>query len=211
MGNKRFTEYAKGNKITASGKKFSLYVKKQGNLKSLTLSDKNGSAKLRNDGTIETVSILSSKISVKLSGSGIIQSVMFGSKVSESSSSSSIEIENGSTIDTLTINFPNVTVKGPGSVKNIVVNANNANISTGNTRIVVPTGIIGTTIANKVVSGGKTYVTNAIVRIIGSGFCEIADVCIVFPPFVQHGDGVVRRDMVKRVFPYFVNIAAVTA
>ena len=36
MGNKRFTEYAKGNKITASGKKFSLYVKKQVKLKSLT-------------------------------------------------------------------------------------------------------------------------------------------------------------------------------
>ena len=55
------------------------------------------------------------------------------------------------------------------------------------------------------------YINVDIVRIVGSGFGKIADVCIVFPPFVQHGDGVVRCDMVKRVFPYFVNIAAVKA
>ena len=46
-----------------------------------------------------------------------------------------------------------------------------------------------------------------VVRLFRSDFCQIADVCCGFPPFVKHRYGIIRCDMIKGVFPYLIDAA----
>ena len=48
-----------------------------------------------------------------------------------------------------------------------------------------------------------------IVRRVRCRFRKIAGVCAIFSPFVQHRDGIVRRDTVKGVFSDFIKTATV--
>lgn len=106
-------------------------------------------------GTVDNVAIVGPEDTVVFSGTSQAGDVT----IPAAAEGSSVVVESGAAVDTVTSEASNVTISGSGAVDNAVVSGDNTSVSTGGTTVDVAEGTSGVTVNDTPVSGGETVET----------------------------------------------------
>ncbi len=108
------------------------------------------------NGNIQTVSVSSADVSMTLNRGANIESIT----MTETATDTMLEVESGARVEKIVVQGQNAVIDGTGTVNQVDVNADNANIDTQGTKVVVAEGIEGTVADRKELDGGKTVITS---------------------------------------------------